>query len=250
MLFSLLILLHPLTMARESPKTTTTHLPPFTLSSPPGTDIWRKPPTHNAFNASIHPSTPNPIPLSTFSRAKISFTLPPAPQLRQYDQAGLLLHLTQPGLSANQTKWIKTGIEFYYGKPYVATVGCDAWADWSLVPMGEFGSFSTTPTASTSTTIPTTTPDDQPGATVEIRREQDELGKSLWIYWLVRDGQGAEVERRPLREVTWVLDGEEEWDVSVSGYVCRPTKAGGEGELEAVFAEGLEVEASGFGGKE
>ncbi|KAF1946066.1 hypothetical protein EJ02DRAFT_260685 [Clathrospora elynae] len=205
--------------------TTTTTLEPFTLSAPPGTDIWRKPPSHNTFNA---PTNPSPLPtfaLETFQRAKLTFALPPADKLRQYDQAGLLLHLTKP---LNQDKWIKTGIEFYAGNPYIATVGCDAWADWSLVPMPESTNNSN---------------GSQPGATIEARREKDGLGRSLWIYWIVRDGSGKEVERRPLREVTWVFAEEEGWRVGVGGYVCRPTTEGGEDErLEVEFGEGVEIE--------
>jgi regulation of enolase protein 1 (concanavalin A-like superfamily) len=204
--------------------TTTTTIEPFSLSAPPGTDIWRKPPTHNAFNASTYPAQLPTYDLKTFQRAKLAFELPPADQLRQYDQAGLLLHVTKPGVPDNETKWIKTGIEFYYGKPYVATVGCDAWADWSLVPMPEFKNSS------------------RPGATIEARRERDDLGKSLWIYWIVKDETGKEVERRPLREVTWVFAEEEGWSVGVAGYVCRPTKDGREELLEAEFKEGVEIE--------
>ncbi|KAH7068633.1 hypothetical protein FB567DRAFT_555241 [Paraphoma chrysanthemicola] len=209
-----------------STNTTTTTIPPFTLSAPPDTDIWRKPPSHNAFNAPTHPSTLPTYPLSTFQRAKLTFTLPPATQLRQYDQAGLLLHFTKPGLAPNQTKWIKTGIEFYYGKPYVATVGCDTWADWSLTPDPAFD---------------VNDANARPGATIEIRREKDVLGKSLWVYLIVKDAQGKE-ERRPVREVTWALAEEQGWEVGVGGYVCRPTTEGGEGELEGEFGEGVEIE--------
>ncbi|OAL52171.1 hypothetical protein IQ07DRAFT_585419 [Pyrenochaeta sp. DS3sAY3a] len=224
-LFLLLLqLTNPATMTQA---TTTTSIPPFTLSSPSGTDIWRKAPSHNAFNASTHPAQPATYPLSSFQRAKLSFKLPPANQLRQYDQAGLLLHVTRPGIPDNQTKWIKTGIEFYNGKPYVATVGCDAWADWSLTAIPEFSD-----------------PSSQPGVTIEARRERDALGKSLWIYWIVRGEKGEEVERRPLREVNWIFAEEEGWSVGVAGYVCRPTKEGEEDkeELSAVFEEGVEIE--------
>src|SRR5690242_6217229 len=87
---SIVILLLTTTTAAttmSTPNTTTTTIPPFTLSAPPDTDIWRKPPSHNAFNAPTHPSTLPTYPLSTFQRAKLTFTLPPANQLRQYDQA-------------------------------------------------------------------------------------------------------------------------------------------------------------------
>tara|TARA_R110002003_G_scaffold878_13_gene21766 strand:+ start:9960 stop:10685 length:726 start_codon:yes stop_codon:yes gene_type:complete len=222
---TILILTTLATMSASTSTTTTTTIPPFTLSAPPGTDIWRKPPSHNAFNAPTHPSALPTFPLNSFQRAKLSFKLPPASLLRQYDQAGLLLHLTKPGVPANQTKWIKTGIEFYHGKPYVATVACDVWADWSLTPGTGFVDGET-----------------RPGATIEARREKDALGKSLWVYWIVRDEMGREVERRPLREVTWALAEEEGWSVGVGGYVCRPTEEGGEGLLEAEFGEGVEIE--------
>ncbi|TEB29852.1 hypothetical protein FA13DRAFT_1689506 [Coprinellus micaceus] len=201
---------------------------PFSLSAPPGTDIWRKPPAHDAFNAATHPASLPQYPLESFQRARVTFELPPGEELRQYDQAGLLLHFTKPGLAANQTKWLKTGIEWYQGKPYISTVSTDAYSDWSIVPIPEF-----------------TSNEARPGATIEARREQDALGKSLWVYWVVRDQGGNELERRPLREVNWVFagDGEEEgWSVGVAGYTCRPTTAGGDGLLEAEFKEGLEIE--------
>lgn len=214
-----------LLLAKMSQATTTTTIKPFNLSSPPGTDIWRKAPSHNAFNASTYPAELPTYDLKVFQRAQLTFALPPADKLRQYDQAGLLLHVTKPGVPDDKTKWIKSGIEFYQGKPYVATVGCDAWADWSLVPMPEFKDNST-----------------RPGATIEARREKDALGKSLWIYWIVRDGEGKEIERHPLREVNWIFADEEGWSVSIAGYVCRPTKDGGDEELEAEFENGLEIE--------
>jgi regulation of enolase protein 1 (concanavalin A-like superfamily) len=220
-----LLTLASLTTMSLATNTTTTTIAPFNLTSPPGTDIWRKPPSHNAFSAPTYPSELPTYPLASFQRAKLTFALPPASQLRQYDQAGLLLHFTKPGLAANQTKWVKTGIEFYYGKPYVATVGCDIWADWSLVPDPSFTNNAT-----------------RPSATIEARRERDDLGKSLWVYWIVRDGEGKEVERRPLREVTWVFAEEEEWCVGIGGYVARPTEKGGDELLEAEFGEGVEIE--------
>ncbi|KAF2749836.1 hypothetical protein M011DRAFT_465499 [Sporormia fimetaria CBS 119925] len=198
-------------MSPHPTKTNTT--PTFALTTPPGTDIWRKPPTRDDFNAPVHPS---PLPthtLTSFQRARLTFSLPAANTLQQYDQAGLILHLTHP---TQKDKWIKTGIEFYNGKPYLSTVGTDRWSDWTVVPleMGEGG-------------------DGKPRATIEARREKDQLGRSLWVYLV--DGE----ERRPLREMNWVFADEEGWKVGVGGYVARPGKEGG--ELEARF-EGLEVE--------
>lgn len=222
--FPVLALFYPQTMTYA---TKTTTVPAFNLSSPAGTDIWRKPPSHNVFTAPTHPAPLQQYELKSFQRARLSFALPPGNQLRQYDQAGLLLSFTSGNHTAGsgQDKWLKTGIEWYYGKPYISTVGCDSWADWSIVPLTPFASN-----------------DSRPTVTIEARREKDQLGKSLWVYHIVRDGEGKEVERRPLREVNWAFAEEEGWSLGVGGYVCRPTKEGGDGLLEAEFAEGVEIE--------
>ncbi|KAF1967125.1 hypothetical protein BU23DRAFT_559671 [Bimuria novae-zelandiae CBS 107.79] len=202
-------------------------VPPFTLSSPAGRDIWRKPPSHNVIDAPTHPSPLPQYDLKSFQRARLSFTLPPGKELRQYDQAGLLLSFTRADapLGSGKDKWLKTGIEWYYGKPYLSTVGCDAWADWSITPLVEFQGN-----------------ESRPGATVEARREKDQLGKSLWIYQIIQNERGEEVERRPLREVNWIFAEEEGWKVGVGGAVARPSKDGGEADLTAEFREGVEVE--------
>ncbi|CAI6315995.1 unnamed protein product [Periconia digitata] len=177
------ILLFAITMPPTYAIKTTT-VSPFNLSSPAGTDIWRKPPSHNAFNAPTYPAPLVQINSQAFQSARLTFILPPGEELRQYDQAGLLLHLTKPGVPAIQEKWLKTGIEWYYGKPYVSTVGCDAWADWSVVPSDSYSGNTTRPTV-----------------TLEARRERDQLGKSLWVYQIIKDADGKEIEKRPLREV-------------------------------------------------
>lgn len=83
--------------------------------------------------------------------------------------------------------------------------------------------------------------DERPKATIEARRERDVLGKSLWVYWVVQ-GQDGKEELIPLREVNWFFAQEDGWSVGVGGYVARPTKEGGDGELEAEFEKGVEIE--------
>lgn len=199
---------------------------PFSLSSTAGTDIWRKPPSHNAFNASTFPAVLPLYKLNSFQRARITFALPPGNQLRQYDQAGLLLHLTKPGVPENKTKWLKTGIEWYNGKPYISTVSCDAWSDWSIVPIPEYTSAET-----------------RPRATIEVERLAKDQN-TVWVYWIIRDAEGKETERRPLRELAWMFADVEGWSIGIGGYTCRPTTEGGEGLLEAQFEEGIEFELS------
>ena len=172
-------------------------LPPsshFTLSSPPGTDIWRKPPSTNTFNA---PFLYRSIKLSTFRRARVTVS---ANWKTLYDQGGLCLALPQsPG--STYRKWIKTGIEFYKGAPQLSTVACDRWADWSLSPLPASG---------------------EKSVTVEMEREviEGEKGSTLLIYMM----EG--VERKPIREVTWVFgeDEEMEGECWVGAFVAKPTK--------------------------
>jgi regulation of enolase protein 1 (concanavalin A-like superfamily) len=124
------------------------------------------------------------------------------------------LHFTDS--NSAKYKWIKTGIEFYEGKAWVSTVGCDAWSDWSVVPM---------PFA------------DRPSVTIEVVKK----GVSLWVYWIVESG-GVE-EKIPLRELNWVF-AEEDWNVGVGAFVARETKGEGKDELTVEFGQGIKIETS------
>lgn len=165
------------------------------LWAPPSTDIWRKPPSTDVFDAPSNMRAREP--LSSFTSARVSF----AAQWRyRYDQGGLLLHLTKPG---EQDRWLKTGVEFYNEKPFMSTVGCDKWADWSIAP----------------------TSGDEKNFTVEARRESDELGVSLWVYRLILDEDGKELERLPLREAPWFFADQDGWSIATGVYAARPAEA-------------------------
>ncbi|ROV98056.1 hypothetical protein VMCG_07053 [Cytospora schulzeri] len=197
-------------------------MPSFTIKASPGTDIWRKPPSTDVFNAprAAHARNKTTAPLSIFRSAQISFLLHPR---EQYDQAGLVLSLrpttgtAHPSSSSSSKdssppKWLKTGVEYYNGVPKAATVACDSWADWSLsdVKVGKDGDW----------------------VTVLVESGSDSLGQSLWVYQVV-DG-----ERVPLREVCWVFgNGEpDKWEVAVEAYACRPEKGTAE-ELSVEFKD-------------
>jgi regulation of enolase protein 1 (concanavalin A-like superfamily) len=189
---------HALTSPSDStpsPSSTTFSLHP-TPSKP--TDIWRKPANPPAapvtsFNAPIIYKS---IPLSSFSRVKATIS---AAFKILYDQGGLVLVLN-PKADSKEQKWIKTGVEFYKGKPFISTVTCDRFADWSLTSDG----------------IKTT--GSQTSVTLEI--ERDAKGGALWIY--VVDGN----ERAPIREVTWILDIEQDTEVWVGVYAATPIMEG------------------------
>ena len=67
-------------------KTKTIKTDPFTLSTPAGRDIWRKPPAHDVFDAPFHPNPLPTYPLKAFQKARISFELPAIDKLRKFDQ--------------------------------------------------------------------------------------------------------------------------------------------------------------------
>lgn len=179
----------------------------FTITAPPSTDIWRKPPSTHSFTAPILHRT---IPLSTFHKARLAVS---ANWKNLYDQGGLILVVPQPD---GAHKWVKTGIEFVHGRPNISTVAADRWADWSLVPLANEGGNS---------------------VTVEMGREVD---GSLWVF--VVEG----VERRAVREVTWVFEdvggeGREDRECWVGAYAARPS---GEGEALVVSFGHLLVETN------
>ncbi|KAH8820089.1 hypothetical protein F5884DRAFT_37563 [Xylogone sp. PMI_703] len=174
----------------EAPPTPTTTS--FTLAPPTPSDIWRKPPALDDFNA---PLIYKSLPLHTFKRVRVTIT---APWRTLFDQGGLVFALP-PSKQNPQRRWVKSGVEFYDGKPYVSTVAADRWADWSLVAIdGEQA---------------------EKGVTIEFeRRDKDD---TLWAYVL-----GADGKRQPLREVTWALAEFEEvgkLECWVGVYAAKPT---------------------------
>ncbi|SPO04061.1 uncharacterized protein DNG_06744 [Cephalotrichum gorgonifer] len=201
------------------------------ISAAPGTDIWRKPPSSNTFNAPY--KTLDRKPLNSFSSAQLTATFTPT---TQYDQAGLLLIFHPPAtLSTPETLshggenkdkyWIKSGVEFYNAKPYVSTVTAAHWADWSITPHATTGA------------------GERVDVTIVAQKSTDVHGTSIWMYKVGPDG-----ERQALREICWVfaLDGQGEvgeggvggegWEVEVAAYACRPDKEVS-GELGAEFRD-------------
>lgn len=173
----------------------------FSITAPPLTDIWRKPPTLSSFNAPTSHTIKGP--LKKFMRARLTVILPHSSELILYDQGGILISITRTGQEQKEAQWLKSGIEYYQDQPWIGTVGCDRWADWSISPMVR--------------TKPTLTPT----ATVELERTVEDNQTSLWVYLIVPGNN-----RIPLREATWVFanEGDDEWEVSLSAYAARPNK--------------------------
>lgn len=182
----------------------------FTLTTSSPTDIWRKPPATDVFSA---PIVYESFPISAFRRAKLTVT---AQWRTLYDQGGIVIVLP-PKAGGTQKRWIKAGIEFYLGKPFMSVVATNEWSDWSLLPL--------------------TGADAEEGkVTIEVERDtkvNGELGPVLRI--LVNSSDGGRV---PIREVTWGFwgaskDSEEMW---VGAFAAKPTPDERQ-EFEVQFSE-------------
>ncbi|KAL2133070.1 hypothetical protein VTI74DRAFT_2974 [Chaetomium olivicolor] len=207
----------------------------FTITANPGTDIWRKPPSTDVFNAptALPPSSPSPLrtsgALTSFLSARLSLNFTPH---EQYDQGGLLLSFRRKGGAGPKDdppqKWIKTGIEFYNSHPRLSTVACDAWADWSVADLH--------PSSSSSQHVGGGAKGKETGwTTVLVEKDKDGNGTGVWVYRVLENG-----EKVPLREICWVFgDRPEEWEVEVRAMAARPEK-NAEGGLVVEFG-GLEV---------
>jgi uncharacterized protein len=166
---------------------------PFILNAPPGTDIWKKPPSHDAFDAPIVYQT---LKLSSFQKAQVRIS---AEWKTLFDQGGICLVLPAvPGAPSDSArKWVKTGVEFFNHKPHVSTVACDRWADWSLWPMR-------------GNTV-----------TIELEREvkHGQPTSTMWVYAVEGD------TRLPVREISWFFAPEHlDAECWVGLYAAKPTK--------------------------
>ncbi|TDZ20885.1 Uncharacterized protein C8034_v006165 [Colletotrichum sidae] len=181
----------------------------FSLSAGPDTDVWKKPPSSNVYNAPIHALPPKP--LSDFKSAKVTFS---ADWSEQYDQAGLIL--TFDSISGTrERRWIKTGVEYYNSIPQLSTVSCERWADWSITPLSAL--------------------EETKAVTVSIEKSYDVHGVGLWVYYVKQDGT-----KEALREICWVYGDDDhtgkDWNVTVGALVARPAKDA-TGELKVQFED-------------
>ncbi|KAL8826619.1 MAG: hypothetical protein Q9170_007334 [Blastenia crenularia] len=186
----------------------------FALRTPPDRDIWQEPPDTNVFNA---PYLTRTVPLSSLRSVRVTVS---AQWKTKFDQGGLILIIpTSNGADKKEKKWIKTGIEFFDGRPNVSTVACDRWADWSLAPLPEGAAEK---------------------VTVELIREVQD-GKKTSTLW-VNAIDPSTGEKRPLREVSWVF-GEDNLDCEIGVYAAKPIQDENNPsqELEVMF-DGLTVE--------
>ncbi|PPQ88130.1 hypothetical protein CVT25_004887 [Psilocybe cyanescens] len=205
--------------ATDCPKTLSYE--PVTIHAAPKTDLWRKPPHTDIDNAPIYLISA-PIDLHKFHTARVTVS---ANWSSLYDQGGLALFIPDEDLK----KWVKTGIEYVWGKPFVGTVATSRWSDWSLVPLPESAGGK---------------------VTIQVERETkgDDRVESLWVY-IINEETG---EKLGIREITWffrhdvdsgeAIQEDQSRTLLVGVYGARPTVPEGEGREN----EELEVKLEGF----
>lgn len=196
-------------MAFEYPNHTPADPHNFTLKASAPTDIWRKPPSKDVFDA---PMFYKSLPISSFQSARGTVA---AKWTRLYDQGGLLLVLPPLPGGSGKWRWMKCGIEFYDNKPCMSVVVADEWADWSLSPLPVAGN----------------------SVAVEVERGEGKNSRVLYVYVVGQDGK-----RMPVRQITSMFfDVDEESDCWVGCFAARPTVTDGEKEELVVSFGGFEI---------
>ena len=205
--------------------TTLVYDQPITIYARPKTDLWRKPPHTDVDNAPTRLIS-TPIDIHKFHSARVTVS---ANWNTLYDQGGLILFI--PG--ENTTTWMKTGIEFFDGKPFVGSVFSTQWSDWALMPLKK----------------------EKGGkVTIQVERQVKEGAKldSLWVY-VVDEETGRKAEVRQITSwFTHDIPPDQKISKTTSDdrclligvYAARPTVPAGEGrdhEELAVKLEGFEV---------
>jgi hypothetical protein len=64
-----------------------------------------------------------------------------------------------------------------------------------------------------------------------VEKQSSSNGAALWVYLVGQDGTKV-----PLREIAWVFDDPDHWELEVCAAVARPSKDV-EGQLEATFKD-------------
>ncbi|KAJ6445291.1 hypothetical protein O9K51_00050 [Purpureocillium lavendulum] len=215
---------------------------PFAIAANPDTDVWKKPPSHDVFNAPY--ITHSRGHTKSFASASLTFTCPYG---TQFDQAGFLLvfhppsshlpfpanHIKSPTDTPAHRRWIKAGVELFDGAPRLSTVCCDNWADWSVASLPPSSSSGGGGGSADDEAVAGVLSGARP-VTILIERETSHNGNCLWVYHV----DAATGRRTPMREINWPFGepAEPGWELEVAAAVARPAKDTSE-KLEATFTD-------------
>ncbi|KAL5363731.1 hypothetical protein BJX96DRAFT_156144 [Aspergillus floccosus] len=183
----------------------------ITIHTPPDTDIWRPSMNKDNFTA---PYLYTRIQTADFQSVKVTVQ---ADWKTLYDQGGLAITFPKRQ-KHNYLQWIKAGVEFTDGAPYLGVVGTDRLSDWSLSPLLQGA--------------------DTGKTSIEIVRD----GSDAWVY--VIEGNA----RRALRQVTWAFSEGCSEQMHVGIYAAKPTRESGVGhefDTLAVTFESFDLKIKG-----
>ena len=155
------------------------------IHTPPDTDIWRPSLSKDNFTA---PYLYTQIRTSDFQSVSVTVQ---ANWRTLFDQGGIAITFPQDNAPIS---WIKAGIEYTDGAPYLGVVATEKLSDWSLSPVSN--------------------PSVPNFATFEIARD----GTDAWVY--VVEGNS----RRPLRQITWAFNENPAEFMHVGIYAAKPTR--------------------------
>lgn len=155
------------------------------IQTPPDTDIWRPSLNKDNFTA---PYLYTQVRTSDFQSVSVTVQ---ANWKTLFDQGGIAITFPQDDAPI---PWIKAGIEYTDGAPYLGVVATEKLSDWSLSPVSN--------------------PSNPNTATFEIVRD----GTDAWVYVV------EENSRRPLRQITWAFNENPAKFMHVGIYAAKPTR--------------------------
>jgi len=152
-----------------------------------------------------------PIRITEFLRARLTINIKPYSFPLRHDHAGLLIVANARQNPQNVLRWVRIGVENFRDILQLSVVGTESNSDQSFHGPLAFDSWGKTATT----------------GTVELVKQQEPLGDTLWANYLMLDEDGFVITRHPLREITWFFDRNEEGEdieLHVGGFAARPAR--------------------------
>jgi len=180
----------------------------FCLTTSPRTH-YQKRPGLEVRNAATHFVAP--ISMKEFIKSRLTINIKTDSFPLRHDQAGLLMVASDRKNHQTPVQWVRIGLENFRDMIQLSVVTTETNTDQSF-----HGSLAPDPKGGPATT-----------ATVELVKQLDPLGDSLWANYLILDEDGFVITRHPLREITWFFNRKEngeDIELHVGGFAARPAR--------------------------
>ncbi|KAL4885401.1 hypothetical protein BJY04DRAFT_179670 [Aspergillus karnatakaensis] len=176
----------------------------FTLHGPSSSDLWEAPGSDPTFTA---PMIYQAMPVQAFRRVRVTVT---AELAHLYAQGGVALIIHR---ADGSRAWLKTGVEFVDGRQVLCTVGKDRNVDCSYASTVEHGE----------------------EVTIEVERG----GCGVVVYKVDLDAgtEGGKENRTVVRDLAWVVSGDQMEECWIGVYVAKPLGDAGDPDVVVKFRE-------------